>query len=182
MLDELSIDQGFASFVFSPDFETKALMNATKESGGGESAYELCHLLAFLLHRVPYQNDGTRRLWMGGGVDGNLFRSVISVAGECSDFNRDPFVIGVEHSGKGIQVTRFFISLLFYSTTIVLRKISGSGCIRARRFPRAIFRDCCNRQGNGGRRASPDEISSSGSAFLVFQVDSGRLVLYWEVR
>ncbi len=55
-LEELMIDQNFASFVFGKEF------SAPEPPDG--CTYELCHACAYLLHRLPHKNDGTRKLWM----------------------------------------------------------------------------------------------------------------------
>ena len=46
--EELMIDQNFSAFVL----------------GGDLSGFASCNLCAFLLHRLPHKNDGTRNAWM----------------------------------------------------------------------------------------------------------------------
>ncbi len=54
------IDQSFSGYLFG-----SGLKQMVTEANSDESnSYELCHLLSYMIHRVPHKNDGTRKMWM----------------------------------------------------------------------------------------------------------------------
>ena len=72
VLEELLTDQAFATFVLSERFEVK--------EDDCVSHFGFLFVCAFLLHRLPHQNDGTKGFWMpheGTGTSHSIPRILI---------------------------------------------------------------------------------------------------------
>ncbi len=118
--EELMIDQNFTAYVLNKD-------RRVHEVADSSSSYAFCSLCSYLLHRLPHKNDGTRSLWMPSRgahpvhhllgqyyvphdtsfylllfISGpNLLGVILKNAHKCHEFDFEPFVLSVEHSGRG---------------------------------------------------------------------------------